>query len=177
LAEGVEVTLSDAILVFRHEAAPDERESARRFLQMLGVAYKMLDLPITEYRDWVERSERTLRDLAKAPAATISHYGNLYMHPYTDAEYPDIDGAGVAARIDPRLRQVARQAGSARSQSGARAGSLLSIPRSSSMRRYLPNVGKDKDKDAVDSWYLYHPLLRAGESGAGWRQARTTPVR
>src|SRR5206468_949171 len=26
-------------------------------------------------------------------------------------------------------------------------------------RRYLPNVGGDKDKDAVDSWYLYHPLL------------------
>jgi hypothetical protein len=30
------------------------------------------------------------------------------------------------------------------------------------MRRYLPNVGKDKDKDAVDSWYLYHPLLNLG---------------
>jgi hypothetical protein len=30
------------------------------------------------------------------------------------------------------------------------------------MRRYLPNVGKDKDKLAVDSWYLYHPLLNLG---------------
>ena len=30
------------------------------------------------------------------------------------------------------------------------------------MRRYPPNVGKDKDKNAVDSWYLYHPLLNPG---------------
>jgi hypothetical protein len=27
---------------------------------------------------------------------------------------------------------------------------------------YLPNVGKDKNADAVDSWYLYHPLLNLG---------------
>lgn len=27
------------------------------------------------------------------------------------------------------------------------------------IRRYLPNVGDDKDADAVDSWYLFHPLL------------------
>ncbi|MCX7283732.1 MAG: hypothetical protein NTX28_06770, partial [Novosphingobium sp.] len=31
------------------------------------------------------------------------------------------------------------------------------------LRRYLPNVGKDKDKDAVDSWYLYHPLRNLGQ--------------
>jgi len=30
------------------------------------------------------------------------------------------------------------------------------------LRRYLPNVGKDKDAAAVDSWYLYHPLLNLG---------------
>lgn len=40
------------------------------------------------------------------------------------------------------------------------------------LRRYLPNVGKDKDADAVDSWYLYHPMLNlanlamAGDEGA-----------
>ncbi len=40
------------------------------------------------------------------------------------------------------------------------------------LRRYLPNVGQDKDAEAVDSWYLYHPLLNlgrlavAGDAGA-----------
>jgi hypothetical protein len=26
------------------------------------------------------------------------------------------------------------------------------------LRRYLPSVGSEKDRDAVDSWYLYHPM-------------------
>ena len=90
LEPSVEVTLSDAILVFRHEAPSEERESARQFLQMLGTAYKMLELPQAEYRDWVERSERTLRDLDEAPEATIRHYGHRYIHPYTASEYPDV---------------------------------------------------------------------------------------
>jgi hypothetical protein len=30
------------------------------------------------------------------------------------------------------------------------------------LRRYLPNVGDDKDAHAVDSWYLYHPMLNLG---------------
>jgi len=30
------------------------------------------------------------------------------------------------------------------------------------LRRYLPNVGADKDADAVDSWYLYHPMIGLG---------------
>jgi hypothetical protein len=39
LPAGKTITLSDAILVFREDAPPHERESARRFLQMLGTAY------------------------------------------------------------------------------------------------------------------------------------------
>src|SRR5690606_25521394 len=43
-----------------------------------------------------------------------------------------------------------------------------------SLRRYLPSVGDDKDADAVDSWYLYHPLLNLGplRSMATSRRAR-----
>lgn len=32
-------------------------------------------------------------------------------------------------------------------------------PKLKTLRRYLPDVGDDKNADAVDSWYLYHPLL------------------
>jgi hypothetical protein len=87
--KGEQVTLSDALIVFHRDAPQSEAHSARLFLQMLGSAYRLLDKPDFEFHDWPERAERTLRDLAKAPAATISHYGNLYVHPYTDAEYPD----------------------------------------------------------------------------------------
>lgn len=35
-------------------------------------------------------------------------------------------------------------------------------PKLEALRRYHPNVGNDEDADAVDSWYLYHPMLNLG---------------
>lgn len=161
LKPGVAVTLSDAILVFRPDTPPHERESARLFLQLLGVAYNRLDRPSTEYRDWIDRAERTLRDLDEAPEATIEHYGHRYIHPYTAAEYPDIMvQMSVTAAIhawgkwrgEPHPLEEAFKAGLNR----------FYDPKLKTLRRYLPNVGDDKDADAVDSWYLYHPLLNLG---------------
>lgn len=161
LEAGVEVTLSDAILVFRHDSPPAEAESARQFLQMLGVAYKEIDLPGTEYRDWIERAERTLVDLDTAPEAMISHYGHRYAHPYTAAEYPDIM---VQMSLLSAIHDWGRWSGTAHPlEAEFKAGlSRFYDPKLRTLRRYLPNVGKDKDKDAVDSWYLYHPMLNLG---------------
>lgn len=155
------VTVSDAILVFRDEAPPDERESARRFLQMLGVAYTMIAPPETEYRDWVGRAERTLRDLDTAPEATIRHYGHRYVHPYTAAEYPD---SMVQMAIVAALHDWAKWRGAAEPLEAELKAGLGKFydPELGTLRRYLPNVGKDKDADAVDSWYLYHPMLNLG---------------
>ncbi|AGH51106.1 hypothetical protein G432_16940 [Sphingomonas sp. MM-1] len=161
LTAGVEVTLSDAILVFRHHAPPHERESARQFLQMLGEAYKLLDLPPTDYRDWVARAERTLIDLDKAPEATIRHYGHRYVHPYTASEYPDsmVQISVLAAVFDWGRWQGAAHPLEAELRAGL---SRFYDPELKALRRYLPNVGDDKDADAVDSWYLYHPMLNLG---------------
>ena len=161
LPAGEDVTLSDAILVFRHEAPPHERESARQFLQMLGVAYKMLDLPRTEYRDWISRSEHTLRDLDDAPEATIEHYGHRYIHPYTAAEYPDIM---VQMSVATAIHDWGKWCGAPHPLEAEFKAGLEKFydPRLKSLRRYLPNVGNDKDADAVDSWYLYHPMLNLG---------------
>ena len=161
LPAGKPLTISDAILVFRHEASPHERESARQFIQMLGVAYKMLDLPHTDYRDWVWRAERTLRDLDEAKAATIEHYGHRYVHPYTDAEYPDIM---VQMSVISALHDWGKWCGATiplKAEFQAGLGKFYDSGLRT-LRRYLPNVGGDKDADAVDSWYLYHPLLNLG---------------
>jgi len=161
LAAGVEVTLSDAILVFRHHAPPHERESARQFVQMMGEAYKLIDLPKTEYRDWVSRAEKTLVDLDMAPEATIRHYDRRYVHPYTASEYPDsmVQISVLAAVFDwGRWRGEPHPL-----EDELRAGlSRFYDPKLKVLRRYLPNVGDDKDADAVDSWYLYHPMLNLG---------------
>jgi hypothetical protein len=161
LQAGVEVTLSDAILVFRHDAPHQERETARRFLQMLGVAYRTIELPEVVYRDWVDRAERTLRDLDEAPEATIEHYGHRYVHPYTNAEYPDIM---VQMSIVAAIHDWGKWSGTPHPlEADFKAGlDKFYDPELRSLRRYLPNVGDDKDADAVDSWYLYHPMLNLG---------------
>ena len=96
-----------------------------------------------------------------APEATIRHYGHRYIHPYTAAEYPD---AMAQLSIVAALRDYEAWSGREIGLRREFAAGLRKFydPRLKTLRRYLPNVGKDKDKDAVDSWYLYHPLLNLG---------------
>jgi hypothetical protein len=172
LPAGRSVVISDAIIIVRDQPAADERDSARLFVQMLGAAYTALDAPPVEYRDWIARSKRTLRDLAKSPKATVRHYGRRYAHPYTDSEYPDsmVQLALLGAMHDFAIWTGKRT----RLQADFEAGlSKFYDPKLKTLRRYLPNVGKDKDADAVDSWYLYHPLLNLARLGiAGNERAR-----
>jgi hypothetical protein len=162
LEAGVQVTLSDAILVVRHDTHSDELASARQFLQLLGVVYKELDLPKTAYRDWITRAERTLADLEHAPEATVRHYGHLYAHPYTASEYPDIM---VQMSLLAAIHDWGKWCGTPHpleAQFKKGLGRFYDT-KLKTLRRYLPNVGSDKDADAVDSWYLYHPLLNVGK--------------
>ncbi len=158
LEPGVEVTISDAILVFRDWADDDEAELARQFLQMLGTAYKAMHLPRTDYRDWVWRAERTIADLEKAPQASVRHYGHTYIMPYPEGEYPDVM---VQMSVLAALHDYGRWLGKPLPlEDELRRGlSRFYDPKLKVLRRYLPNVGADKDADAVDSWYLYHPML------------------
>ena len=162
LDPGEEMILSDAIIVLRPDLPSDERDSARHFLQMLGTAYQALDLPPVEYRDWMGRAERTLRDLDKAPEATTRHYGHRYIHPYTAAEYPDamVQMSIVAALHDWGVWQGEAHPLEAEFLAGM---GRFYDPKLKTLRRYLPNVGDDKNADAVDTWYLYHPLLNLGK--------------
>jgi len=161
LPVGTPVILSDAKLVFHESIARDEQDMALRFVQMLGAAYRHIDLPPTVFRDWVGRAEKTLIDLDTAPEATIRHYGHRYIHPYTDAEYPDVM---VQMSVTASIHDFAAWKEEPIPLEEAFAAGLGKFhdTRLKTMRRYLPNVGKDKDKLAVDSWYLYHPLLNLG---------------
>ena len=161
LEPGTEYVLSDAILVFRHEAPPHERESARQFIQMLGAAYALIDTPPVEFRDWAARADASAEDLQNAPEATIQHYGHRYVHPYTAAEYPDVM---VQLSVIAALHDWGKWRGEPHPLEAELKAGLRKFydPKLKSIRRYLPNVGNDKQADAVDSWYLYHPLLNLG---------------
>ena len=173
LAVGEEIVLSDAIIAFRDNAADTEEEMARQFLQMLGIAYKTITLPQAEYRDWTWRAERTLADLGSAKEATVRQYGKRYVMPYVEGEVPD---AMVQMSVIAALHDYGKWLGEPiplEAEFMAGMGKFYD-PEIKTLRRFLPNVGKDeKDTDAVDSWYLYHPMLNLGRLALdGNRQAR-----
>ncbi|RYG90220.1 MAG: hypothetical protein EON59_00375 [Alphaproteobacteria bacterium] len=161
LPAGEETVLSDAFIAFNEHADADEQAMARRYLDLLGAVYRRIEHPALEYHDWVERAGRTMRDLAISPKATIRHYGHRYIRPYTASEYPDsmVQLSLLASIRDYEMWSREKVAIGAELAAGL--GKFYDS-KLKTMRRYLPNVGKDKDKDAVDSWYLYHPMLNLG---------------
>ncbi|MDV6330809.1 hypothetical protein [Asticcacaulis sp. 201] len=158
LSAGQEIVLSDALLSFREDEAPDEMKSARLFIEMLADIYPHLDKPDVKFHDWIDRAERTLKDLAHAPQASLTHYGHTYLHAYTDAEYPD---SMVQMSVLASLREWELAEGRSETLSHDLAAGIGRFFDADlrTIRRYLPNVGKDKNPDAVDSWYLFHPLM------------------
>lgn len=161
LPAGEAVTVHDALLAVHDDAGGDETAMAQRYLSLLAAIYRRIELPEADFHDWIARADRSLRDLDKAPEATIRHYGFRYLHPYTAAEYPDsmVQLSVLSALRDYEAwtgREIPLQAELAR---GLR---KFYDPKLKTLRRYLPNVGDDKDADAVDSWYLYHPMLSLG---------------
>lgn len=171
LAAGREVLVSRPIIALHGDSQGAEEDQARRFLQLLGAIYPYLERPEPEFRDWPERARRTWRDLDSSPFATIDHYGARYVRPYTDAEYPDsmVQLTILASMCDWRAWSGEEPAPYAALRKGV---AKFHDTKLRTLRRYLPNVGDDKDADAVDSWYMYHPLLNLarlaqdGDSGA-----------
>lgn len=157
LLAGQEYTLSDVFLNYSAEVPEDQQQCARLFLDLLADVYARIERPATEYHNWVQKAEDTLHDLAHSPKATIQHYGHKYIHPYTAGEYPD---SMVQLTVMTPIQEYANWTRKAIPLfDELRAGfDRFYDPELKTVRRYLPNVGEDKDKDAVDSWYLYHPL-------------------
>lgn len=171
LPAGRPTMISRALVALHEGDARDESDLAMHFLTLTAAIYPLLERPKCELRDWRGRAEQTARDLARAPGATLRHYGHTYVHPYHEAEYPDSMSqvtlvsamrAWERSQGEPQPLTDQLEAGVARFFD-AELGTL---------RRYLPNVGEDKNPDEVDSWYLYYPLLGlarmalAGDKGA-----------
>jgi len=158
LPAGKRVTLYDTYLVIRAYPRNEEGDSAWQFLDMLGGLYPSIVPKQPEFHNWASRADHTVNDLARAPDTRIKHYGHTYFHPYTASEYPD---AMVQLAIASALDDWGRWRGKEHPLRREIMAGLDRFwdPELKTLRRYLPNVGKDKKADAVDSWYLYHPLL------------------
>lgn len=161
LAKGEETIIADAIVHWSQEIPADPQAMGRLFLQLVAGIYGELQRPESLYHDWVWRSEQTARDLAESPDATKLDTGYRYVRPYTAAENPD-----SMVQLTTLLPLYEFEKWSGRKSdiaSELRAGIRRFFdPKLSTVRRYLPTVGKDKDADQVDSWYMYHPLTNLG---------------
>jgi hypothetical protein len=158
LPAGRPTTISRALVALHVGQARNEIDLAILFVTLAAAIYPLLERPKCELRDWRGRAKKTADDLARAPGATLRHYGHTYVHPYHEAEYPDSMSQVTLvsamrdweeSRGDPQPLTDELEAGLVRFYD-AELGAL---------RRYLPNVGEDKNADEVDSWYLYYPLL------------------
>ncbi|MFD2781835.1 hypothetical protein ACFS32_12790 [Novosphingobium pokkalii] len=172
LRQGQTLVLYDTILAVRAYPQRDEGDSAWQFLDMIGAIYPWLAPPQAEFRNWPARADATVEDLLHAPEARIEHFGHTYFHPYTASEYPDVM---VQLAIASAVDDWARWQGLRHPLVRAILAGLEGFHDRSlgTLRRYLPNVGKDKNPNAVDSWYLYHPMLNlANLALAGHQDAR-----
>lgn len=170
LKQGQDYVISDALIGLRPQCGNNEFESARHFVEMLADIYPHLDKPETVYRDWVWRADKTLLDLKTSPDVTEMHFGKRYVRPYVAAEYPD---SMVQMTVLHSLREYEAWRGQSDPLSGELADGMEGFfdEKLRTLRRYLTDVGDDKDRDAVDSWYLYHPLMnlaRLALKGEGW---------
>ena len=170
LKAGNEVVISDVCLAFRPESTPDEFTEARNFIDMLADIYPHLTKAEPVLRDWLWRADKTLADLKRSEKAKVEDSGHSYFHPYVASEYPD---SMVQMTLLATLREYEKQLGKADPLSSEIIAGLRGFydDNLKSIRRYLPSVGVDKNKDAVDSWYLYHPLMnlaRLAIDGEDW---------
>ena len=172
LKAGEEYQIADTLLVICERQSGDEQDMAHSFIRLLSHVYDRIQRPGPEFRDWRKLADKTLVDLAGAPTASVSHYGFRYARPYNDAEYPDVM---CQCTLASSVSDYSEWKGESMPfLETATAGLRKFYDRElGTLRRYLPNVGDDKDEDAVDSWYLYHPLLNLGRLARhGHRRAR-----
>lgn len=158
LPAGRKTLLSRAFVALHKGEAREESDLAMHFLTLTAAIYPHLERPRTELRDWRGRAERTLKDLAEAPGATVQHYGHTYVRPYNCAEYPD---SMTQVTLVAAMRDWEGMRGEPARLTGELEAGIARFydSRLKTLRRYLPNVGDDKNANEVDSWYMYYPLL------------------
>lgn len=130
------------------------------FLKLLDRFYGRLDKPSVEERNWKERADRSVRDLAESPKATTTEHGPRLVRPYVNGGAPD---SMVQAAIATGLATY-------QELTGEEIDILPEIEEGldafwdeerNMLHRYVPNA-EGEEMDQMDSWYLYHPLMSLG---------------
>ena len=158
LTKGELIVISDALMAFSAVSEAKETASAKQFIALMAKIYPYLDKPEPDFHDWLDRADRTVQDLGHCADAREQHYGHTYLRPYVGAEVPD---SMVQMTVLASLRAYELAGGNSHGLTASLSEGMGRFydKELRTIRRYLPDIGPDKDASAVDSWYLYHPLM------------------
>lgn len=170
LKKGQEIQLLDTKVAMADGVDATPAAKCDQFLKLFSILYQQMERPSTSYYDWPGRAKKTLSSLTRSPLVQRRDFGQLYLRPYVDAEYPDsMSQLSVIAALHGYGEWRGRRV-NLMDELSKGVGRFYD-PKLKTLRRYLPNVGQDKDPDEVDAWYLYHPLKNLAilaQKGEAW---------
>jgi hypothetical protein len=167
ICAGMEMVISDAIVVLSEEVPENKTAMTAQFLDLLAKAYLLLPKPATHYHDWMKALDEGLKDLIDSPGCWSQleghHYFNAYVSDYATppeimvqlavllplSDYVEWSGKtlpimqkikkGLPSFYDEKLKTIMRWHPAAVDK--------------------LEGEEEQKKPMVMDSWYLHHPLL------------------
>jgi hypothetical protein len=162
-----EIVVSDAYMIFSPQVPKDDLVMARQFLDFLAQVYLVLPRNETEYIDWTDIAEKSLRDLSSSEKCWSKVRGNYYLNAYV-ADYDTPPESMVQLTVLLPLLEYAEWSGKGISITE---DLLEGLPRffdkeANVLGRWLPSAADNldgsepqKEPRTMDSWYLYHSML------------------
>lgn len=161
------IIVSDAYILLSPDIPKDELESTQEFLTHLAAIYRHIPKPETSYHNWIKTAKASLKDLNNNKGCWTHSCGISYLNAYVcdydtppeimvqlavilplceyekwlDKEIPVINELkkGLDTFYDRDIKCISRW-----------------LP---SLRDNLDKSEEQKKDYAMDSWYLYHPLM------------------
>ena len=168
LPAGEEITLSNAFVRFSRTVPENREEEGRIFLDLYADIYRALPHQDSDYHDWHERTDRTLRHLAHSPVCSTEIDGLRYMLPYVAADDRPPESMVQLAVLIPMIEYNIAVPEVEIPLIGEIERNLESFydPELGTIVRWLPSQrnrlrGQEEHMKPflMDSWYLHHPLL------------------
>jgi hypothetical protein len=164
---GREIVVSDAYMIFSPQAPEDDLVMAEQFLDSLAQVYLVLPRNETEYVDWTDIAEKSLRDLNESEKCVSNVEGRRYLNAYV-ADYDTPPESMVQLTALLPMLEYAEWSGKENPLNEELLGGLPEFfnKKAGVLGRWLPSATQQLDgsepqkkPEAMDSWYLYHSLL------------------
>lgn len=166
LPKARELVISDAFLSFSSDVPQTDGEVAAQYLDMLAEVYLRLPRPEPAYHDWLDRAEKTLRDLSFSPECTFTRAGRRYLMPYVgDTTKPPESMVQLTALVNTLEYDRWRKSESLFARDLCEGIASFFNAQLGTVVRWLPDEEfgdqseEHMDHETMDSWYLYHALF------------------